>query len=134
LVFTDIVDSTRLYTNLGDGEAFRLVRKHFQVLFAAFIKRGGRVVKTVGDAVMASFVTGKAALLAVADAMELLPTVGHRPDNHQYIEIRVGVHCGKATVVPLNGVNDYFGQTTNIAARVQSVAKGEFHRRLICFC
>jgi hypothetical protein len=125
LVFTDIVDSTRLYTNLGDGEAFRLVRKQFQILFSAFIKRGGRVVKTIGDAVMASFTTGRGALLGVADAMELLPTIGRRPDNQQYIEIRVGVHCGKATVVPLNGVNDYFGQTTNIAARVQSVAKGE---------
>jgi class 3 adenylate cyclase len=74
---------------------------------------------------MASFTTGRGALLGVADAMELLPTIGRRPDNQQYIEIRVGVHCGKATVVPLNGVNDYFGQTTNIAARVQSVAKGE---------
>lgn len=123
LVFTDIVDSTLLYTNLGDGEAFRLVRKHFQVLFAAFTKRGGRVVKTIGDAVMASFTTGRAALQSIADAMELLPTVGRRPDNQRYLEIRVGLHCGKTTVVPLNGVNDYFGQTTNIAARVQSVAK-----------
>ena len=123
LVFTDIVDSTRLYSNLGDGEAFRLVRKHFQVLFSAFIKRGGRVVKTIGDAVMASFVTGKSALQAVADAMELLPSIGRRSDSDQFIEIRVGVHCGKATVVPLNAINDYFGQTTNIAARVQSVAK-----------
>lgn len=123
LVFTDIVDSTRLYTNLGDGKAFRLVRKHFQVLFASFIKRGGRVVKTIGDAVMASFITGRAALEAVAEAMELLPTIGPRPDNDQSLEIRVGVHCGNATIVPLNGINDYFGQTTNIAARVQSVAK-----------
>lgn len=123
LVFTDIVDSTRLYTNLGDGEAFRLVRKHFQVLFAAFIKQGGRVVKTVGDAVMASFTNGRAALQGVADAMELLPTIGRRIDTGHFIEIRVGVHAGRATVVPLNGVNDYFGQTSNIAARIQSVAK-----------
>jgi class 3 adenylate cyclase len=123
LVFTDIVDSTRLYTNLGDGAAFRLVRKHFQVLFSTFIKRGGRVVKTIGDALMASFTTGRAAMQGVADAMELLPTIGRRPDNQKYIEIRVGVHCGLATVVPLNGVNDFFGQTTNIAARIQSVAK-----------
>lgn len=123
LVFTDIVDSTNLYSNLGDGVAFRLVRKHFQVLFSAFIKQGGRVVKTIGDAVMASFVTGRSALQGVADAMELLPSIGRRADSDQFLEIRVGVHCGKATVVPLNAINDYFGQTTNIAARVQSVAK-----------
>ncbi|KAL7541318.1 hypothetical protein ACHAXR_010801 [Thalassiosira sp. AJA248-18] len=123
LVFTDIVDSTVMYASLGDGPAFRLVRKHFQVLFGAFTRNGGRVVKTIGDAVMASFTTGTAALAAVSEAMELLPTIGRRPDNNNYVEIRVGIHSGQATVVPLNGVNDYFGQTANIAARVQSAAK-----------
>jgi len=123
LVFTDIVDSTKLYASVGDGDAFMLVRKHFQVLFSAFTRNGGRVVKTIGDAVMASFPNGRAAMIAVSHAMELLPTIGRRPDNNNYIEIRVGIHCGRATIVPLNGVNDYFGQTTNIAARVQSSAK-----------
>lgn len=123
LVFTDIVDSTKLYASVGDGDAFRLVRKHFQVLFRAFTRNGGRVVKTIGDAVMASFPNGRAAMIAVSHAMEMLPTIGRRPDNNNYIEIRVGIHCGRATIVPLNGVNDYFGQTTNIAARVQSSAK-----------
>jgi len=123
LVFTDIVDSTKLYASLGDGVAFRLVRKHFQVLFGAFTRNGGRVVKTIGDAVMASFTTGKAALKAVSEAMILMPTVGRRLDNGNYVEIRVGIHSGQSMVVPLNGVNDYFGQTANIAARVQSAAK-----------
>jgi len=123
LVFTDIVDSTKLYASLGDGLAFRLVRKHFQVLFGAFTRNGGRVVKTIGDAVMASFTTGRAALTAVSEAMEMLPQIGRRPDNNNYLEIRVGIHSGQATIVPLNGVNDYFGMTANIAARVQSVAK-----------
>ena len=123
LVFTDIVDSTKLYASVGDGDAFMLVRKHFQVLFGAFTRNGGRVVKTIGDAVMASFPNGRAAMIAVSHAMEMLPRIGRRPDNNNYIEIRVGIHCGRATIVPLNGVNDYFGQTTNIAARVQSSAK-----------
>ena len=55
--------------------------------------------------------------------MILLSSIGVRPDTRKQLEIRVGIHCGRATVVPLNGVNDYFGQTTNIAARVQSAAK-----------
>jgi len=124
LVFTDIVDSTKMYTSLGDGAAFKLVRKHFQVLFESFTRNGGRVVKTIGDAVMASFISPSAALMAVSEAMALLPMIGRRPDTNNFVEIRVGIHSGQATVVPLNGVNDYFGQTTNIAARVQSCAKG----------
>ena len=54
LVFTDIVGSTSMYASLGDGPAFKIVRKHFQVLFGAFTKNGGRVVKTIGDAVFVS--------------------------------------------------------------------------------
>ena len=56
LVFTDIVESTSMYANLGDGPAFKIVRKHFQVLFGAFTKNGGRVVKTIGDAVFVSII------------------------------------------------------------------------------
>ena len=123
LVFTDIVDSTKLYASVGDGDAFMLVRKHFQVLFGAFTRNGGRVVKTIGDAVMASFPNGRAAMIAVSHAMEMLPAIGRRPDNNNFIEIRVGIHSGRATIVSLNGVNDYFGQTTNIASRIQSSAK-----------
>ena len=111
------------HETMGDGDAFMLVRKHFQVLFGAFTRNGGRVVKTIGDAVMASFPNGRAAMIAVSHAMEMLPATGRRPDNNNFIEIRVGIHSGRATIVPLNGVNDYFGQTTNIASRVQSSAK-----------
>ena len=89
------------------------------MLFGAFTRNGGRVVKTIGDAVMASFTTGRAALQAVSEAMEMLPQIGRRPDNNNYLEIRVGTHSGQATIVPLNGVNDYFGMILG----VQSVAK-----------
>ena len=108
LVFTDIVDSTKLFASLGDGPAFGLVRKHYQVLFGAFTRNGGRVVKTIGDAVMASFTNGRAALTAVSEAMNLLPTIGRRPDNDNFVEIRVGIHSGQVTVVPLNGINGEF--------------------------
>ena len=121
LVFTDVVGSTDLYASIGDGPALQLIRKHFRVLFGAFTQRG-RVVKTVGDAVMASFTTGRAAMEAVADALRLLPLECILPDGSP-LEIRVGIHCGKAIVVPVNGVNDFFGQTVNIAARTEAAAK-----------
>ena len=121
LVFTDVVGSTDLYASMGDGPALQLIRKHFRVLFGAFTQRG-RVVKTVGDAVMASFTTGRAAMEAVADALRLLPLECKLPDGSP-LQIRVGIHCGPAIVVPVNGVNDFFGQTVNVAARVEAAAK-----------
>jgi len=121
LVFTDVVGSTDLYAFMGDGPALQLIRKHFKILFGAFTKRG-RVVKTMGDAVMASFTSGRAAMNAVADALVVVAQECKLPDGTP-LQIRIGIHSGPAIVVPVNGVNDFFGQTVNIAARVQSAAK-----------
>lgn len=120
LVFTDVVSSTALYGECGDGPALDAVRKHFEILFAAFGKRG-RIVKTVGDAVMGSFTSGQAAIRAVAEGLQQMKGRIQRPSGG-HLTIRVGIHAGSALMVPLNGINDYFGTTCNIAARVESKA------------
>ena len=121
LVFTDIVGSTALYAANGDGKALQLVRRHFKVIFSAFT-RHGRVVKTIGDAVMAAFPSGAAAIEAAAAALSKVPKFCSKPDG-QPLQIRIGIHAGSALVVPLNGISDYFGQTVNISARVEAAAK-----------
>ena len=122
LVFTDIVGSTDLYAQLGDGEALRLVREHFKVIFNAFAVRG-RIVKTIGDAVMASFSSGSLALEAVAEALDVIANTCIHPVTETSLELRIGIHRGPTIAIPVNGINDYFGQTVNIAARVQSAAR-----------
>ena len=121
LVFTDIVGSTDLYAKVGDGEALRLVRHYFEILFASMASRG-RIVKTIGDAVMASFATSQLAIEAVAEALIDLHQHTYDPQSGESLEMRVGLHSGPSLVVPVNGINDYFGQTVNISARVQSKA------------
>ncbi|KAL3944537.1 MAG: hypothetical protein SGBAC_001405 [Bacillariaceae sp.] len=120
LVFTDIVGSTAMYSKSGDGPALAAVQRHFQVLFQEF-SITGRIVKTVGDCVMAAFPTGEAALTAVAKALDGIATKCRLPDGSP-LEIRVGIHAGDSLMIPLNGINDYFGSTVNIAARVESKA------------
>lgn len=121
LVFTDVVKSTEMYATMGDGPALQLIRKHFNVLFKAFTKRG-RIVKTMGDSVMASFTSGRAAIEAVAEALRRVTETVLYP-NGEPLQIRVGIHRGAALVIPVNGNNDFFGQTVNIAARVEAAAK-----------
>mmetsp|Transcript_26934 Transcript_26934/g.39839 ORF Transcript_26934/g.39839 Transcript_26934/m.39839 type:complete len:637 (-) Transcript_26934:21-1931(-) len=116
LIFTDVVKSTDMYGKLGDWKALSLVRQHFEILFAAFSK-WGRVVKTVGDAVMAAFASGEAAIQAAAQALRVIQT--EMPPDFQ---IRIGIHSGSALVLPVNGINDYFGQTVNRAARIEGKA------------
>src|SRR5262249_29903226 len=55
LLFTDLRGSTALYERVGDATAYNMVREHFTLLAAIVRDHDGAVVKTIGDAVMASF-------------------------------------------------------------------------------
>ena len=74
-LFTDLSGSTELYERVGDLVAFDLVRAHFNVLNEIVAAEAGAVVKTIGDAVMATFPTpdrAVAAALRMRDAMRKL--------------------------------------------------------------
>jgi len=120
-LFTDIKGSTRLYEQLGDAKAYNLVREHFKVLFEAVGAHGGVVVKTIGDAVMASF-------RRPSDALEAALVVHHTidalkvPGTNEAVVVKMGIHAGPAIAVTLNDRFDYFGQTVNRAARIQGLA------------
>jgi class 3 adenylate cyclase len=100
---------------------FLCSRHYFEILFSSMASRG-RIVKTIGDAVMASFATVEQAIEAVTESLVNLKEHTLDPESGASLEMRVGLHCGPALVVPVNGINDYFGQTVNISARVQSKA------------
>jgi class 3 adenylate cyclase len=115
-LFTDLKGSTALYDRVGDLAAYDLVREHFRVLAEIVASEAGAVVKTIGDAVMATFPTPDRALAAALRMRESVR--GIRDD----LLIKIGIHEGPCLAVTLNDRLDYFGQTVNIAARVQSLA------------
>ncbi len=120
-LFTDLKGSTELYERIGDLAAFDLVREHFRTLNEIVAAEGGAVVKTIGDAVMATFVTPDRALAAslrMRDAMRKLNAAHGRDD----LLLKIGIHEGPCLAVTLNERQDYFGQTVNIASRVQGLA------------
>jgi class 3 adenylate cyclase len=121
LLFTDLKGSTALYEHLGDLNAYALVREHFALLGTVAQRHAGAIVKTIGDAVMAAF--SKPAD-AVAAALHMLQGIGQFNSGHGQpaIILKMGAHCGPSIAVTLNENLDYFGQTVNIAARVQSFA------------
>ena len=121
-LFTDLRGSTERYERVGDLVAFDLVRAHFRVLNEIVAAEAGAVVKTIGDAVMATFPTpdrGMAAALRMRDAMLRLNAERGRED----LLLKIGIHEGPCLAVVLNDRQDYFGQTINIAARVQGLAQ-----------
>jgi class 3 adenylate cyclase len=120
-LFTDLKGSTELYERVGDLVAFDLVREHFRTLNDIVATEGGAVVKTIGDAVMATFLTpdhALAAALKMREAMRRLNETHGRED----LLLKIGIHEGPCLAVNLNERQDYFGQTVNIASRVQGLA------------
>ena len=115
-LFTDLKGSTELYERVGDLAAFDLVRAHFSVLNKIVAAEGGAVVKTIGDAVMATFPTPDRAMAAAFKMREAVK------DLNGDLLLKIGIHMGPCLAVSLNDRQDYFGQTVNIASRVQGLA------------
>ncbi|CCE07166.1 conserved hypothetical protein [Bradyrhizobium sp. STM 3843] len=123
-LFTDLKSSTALYERVGDLAAFDLVRAHFRALLEIINSEKGAVVKTIGDAVMATFIRPENALsagLRMRAAMERL----NRERGTEDLVVKIGIHEGPCLAVMLNDRQDYFGQTVNIAARVQSLSTAQ---------
>lgn len=122
LLFTDLKGSTALYDRIGDMKAFNLVRQHFGVLRDVITTNEGALVKTIGDAVMASFTEPSNALRAARDMLKQIAGY-NAAAGEEIIVLKIGAHCGPSLAVTLNDHLDYFGQTVNLAARVQGLAE-----------
>lgn len=117
LVFTDLVGFSSWALTAGDEAALTLLREVGDAVEEAFFGRGGRIVKRLGDGVMAVFDDPGDAVHAALDAQAALTAVdvaGHRP------RMRVGAHLG----CPRKLGVDYLGVDVNVAARVAEQAKG----------
>jgi class 3 adenylate cyclase len=119
IVFADVSGSTRLYEKLGDAGALAAIERCVDAMKRATLLNKGRVVKTIGDEVMAVFDTAAQGMQAASEMQqrieELPPPV---PDVK--LKIRAGFHFGPA----LHENDDVFGDTVNVAARMAGLAKG----------
>jgi class 3 adenylate cyclase len=110
VLFTDIVDSTRLAAELGDRRWHRLLVEHQEVVRQQLGRFRGREVKTTGDGFLATF-DGPARAIRAADAVRAgLAELG--------LEVRVGLHTGECELLG----DDIGGIAVHIAARVMAAA------------
>lgn len=119
VLFADVSGSTKLYETVGDAEALKAIGRCLSLVRVACEGQGGRVVKTIGDEIMAVFSRADMAAEAAAEMqarISELPPVGRAR-----LAIRVGFHFGPAIAVE----GDVFGDSVNVAARMAALAKGE---------
>ena len=111
VLFTDLVDSTRLAAELGDRRWHRLLDEHHAVVRSNLARFRGREVKSTGDGFLATF-DGPARAIRAADAIRA-ELAGHG------LQVRVGLHTGE---VELLG-DDIGGIAVHLAARVLGQAR-----------
>jgi class 3 adenylate cyclase len=110
VLFTDIVDSTRLATELGDRRWRDLLEEHQRVVRGHLERFGGREVKTTGDGFLAVFDGPTRAVECARGIADDMPSLG--------IEVRAGLHTGE---VELMGT-DVGGIAVHLAARISALA------------
>ena len=89
----------------------------------AIAEAGGTVVKTMGDAVMAAFVDDETCARAAFGCLVAFDTFRKTTPHAEVTQLKLGVHGGPCYVVTANGTLDFFGQTVNVAARLQGLAE-----------
>ena len=116
VLFLDVVNSTRLYEQSGDRKAFSVVTTCLELASAVVQQSGGRVVKHIGDGLLAIFPAPDAAAdsaIRIHMALRACSSPGNEP-----IGVRIGFHSGPLIVSD----DDVFGETVNIAARLTGLA------------
>ena len=120
VMFTDIKGSTNYFEIYGDIEGRLMVQKHNEILFPIVEKFNGRVIKTIGDAIMAAFDQPDDGVRAAVAMQENISRYNKdRKEKRDQIHIRIGVNTGEGLVEK----EDIFGDVVNVAARVESLAE-----------
>jgi class 3 adenylate cyclase len=126
-LFTDLESSTALYEQMGDAAAYDIMPRHFMFLGGIVFGHHGMVVKTIGDAVMATFgapIDAVRAALAIQSRIADFNRAHLDGNADRRLAIRLGVHCGGSVRVELDDRVDYFGSAVNLAARPRGQSTG----------
>lgn len=118
ILFTDLVGFSSWALKAGDAATLELLRDVGVSVEGAVTEHHGRVVKRLGDGVMATFLQPRAAVDAALDAQAAVAEL----DRDGWIpRLRAGLHWGS----PRRLGGDYLGVDVNIAARVSAAAKAD---------
>lgn len=111
ILFTDLEGSTEMNRQLGDERALAVRRRHDEIIGAALATTGGRQVKTLGDGVLACFMS---VVQALECAVRIQQGVASITGADWPLRVRVGMAAGE----PVADGDDLFGLAVNLASRV----------------
>ena len=119
VLFADLRGSTGLYETLGNAEASAVVTHAVSQIGRAVDDCGGKLIKTLGDGLMAVFPSPRDAVKSAArmhDFLEKVVSRGKRQSSPGLRGLRMQVALARGEVVEMGG--DCFGDAVNVAARL----------------
>lgn len=132
VVFVDLVGSTDLSTRVDAEDYARLILAYQETGRQTFSGYGGRIAQYLGDGLLVYFGYPRAhendAERAVRASLELLAALrsfGTQSSPSDGLQARIGLHAGEAVVGESQhgGRSVLFGETINVAARIQAHAR-----------
>lgn len=117
IMFTDMVGSTEMATQLGDRMAVELLKAHDAIIRRCLEQYGGSEVKHLGDGIMASFADVPASVACAMKIQEELASYNEISETP--IRVRIGIHAGE----PVEESDGLFGSAVNMAARICDIAQ-----------
>lgn len=121
LMMADVVGSTRFYQKHGDVKGRLLIQRHNDTLFPLITKVGGKVVKTIGDGIMASFPNPHDALDSALAIQQTLWQRNQHSLEEDVLRTKLSLHYGAALVED----NDIYGDLVNTSARLNAIAESD---------
>ena len=119
IMFTDVVESTRLLSTRGFTESHEIMRAYETIIDEKVGQHAGRRIKGLGDGFMISFGSARHGVECALDIQHAIAEYS-KLNPERKLRIRIGLNTGE--VVEEGG--DIFGAAVNVAARVASKAKG----------
>ena len=118
VMFTDLEDSTKMISVLGDDKSMELLRVHNALTRDALRAHAGREIKHTGDGFMVSFASAVSAVECAIDIQKTM--IKHNEENPKAImNLRIGISAGE----PVRNDKQLYGAAVNLAARLCAHAK-----------
>lgn len=120
VLFTDLVGSTNYFKVHGDNAGLEMLQEHYGIATSVINEHGGKLIKALGDSVMASFI-GPVEAFKSAIKMQQQFSMHNKDKNTQnQLPVRIGIHYGNVIVEE----KDIYGDVVNIAAKLTNMAEG----------
>jgi serine/threonine protein kinase/class 3 adenylate cyclase len=114
VLFTDVVGSTSYFDRFGDTYGLMMLQRHAKLASSVVNEFGGKVIKTIGDSVMAEFSQPAWGVRAAVEIQRRVGTLNRSLSPDDRLQLRIGINHGPA----FRHEKDLFGDAVNLAARI----------------